>query len=121
MPGLLIGKVIIVTGATSGIGRASALAVAREGGKVVACGRRQAGGDALLAEVREAGGDARFIRADVSDESQVQAVVGTALAAFGRLDGAFNNAGILGDPDTPLHEATADNFRRVMDVNALAS
>lgn len=119
MPSLLADKVIIVTGATSGIGWATAVAIAREGGRVVACGRRQAEGDTLVAELRAAGGDARFVCADVSDETQVQAVVAEALGAFGRLDGAFNNAGILGDPDTPLHESTADNFRRVLDVNAL--
>ncbi|MBL8226449.1 MAG: glucose 1-dehydrogenase [Chromatiales bacterium] len=119
MPGRLTGKVVIVTGATSGIGRATALAIVREGGRVVACGRRQAEGDALVAEVRQAGGEVRFACADVSDEVQVQAVVAAAVSAFGRVDGAFNNAGILGDPDTPLHESTAGNFQRVMAVNAL--
>lgn len=119
MPGPLADKVIIVTGATSGIGRATAQAIAREGGRVVACGRRQAEGDSLVAGLRTAGGDARFVPADVSDESQVEAVVAAALGHFGRLDGAFNNAGILGDPDTPLHASTAANFRRVLDVNAL--
>lgn len=119
MPGLLTGKVIIVTGATSGIGRATALAVARAGGRVLACGRREAEGEALVAAIGQAGGEARFVRADVSDEAEVQAVVAAAVDAFGRIDGAFNNAGILGDPDTPLHESTAANFQRVMAVNAL--
>jgi NAD(P)-dependent dehydrogenase (short-subunit alcohol dehydrogenase family) len=119
MPRLLETKVIVVTGATAGIGRATALAVAREGGLVVACGRRQADGDALVAEIAASGGEARFVRADVSDEDQVAAVVAAAVSTFGRLDGAFNNAGILGAIDTPLHRATAANFRHVFDVNVL--
>lgn len=119
MTAALAGKVIIVTGATAGIGWATARAAAAAGARVVACGRRQVEGDALLAAIAAAGGEARFVRADVSQEADVEAVVATAVGVFGRLDGAFNNAGILGDYNTLLHAATAENFRRVMDVNAL--
>jgi NAD(P)-dependent dehydrogenase (short-subunit alcohol dehydrogenase family) len=90
------GKVALVTGGTSGIGRAAALAFAREGARVVVAGRRVEAGEQTVQLIREAGGDALFIRADVTQAAEVEALVNKALAAYGRLDYAFNNAGTEG-------------------------
>lgn len=91
-----IGKVAMVTGAGSGIGRAAAIAFAREGAKVVVSDIDMAGGEATVAAIRTVGGDARFVRTDVSDAVQVEAMVAACLEAYGRLDCAYNNAGIEG-------------------------
>jgi NAD(P)-dependent dehydrogenase (short-subunit alcohol dehydrogenase family) len=96
MGGLVEGKVVLVTGAASGIGRASALVFAREGAKVVACDIDEKGGDETLGLVREAGGEGEFLRTDVAREEQVEALVAYAVERFGRLDCAHNNAGITG-------------------------
>src|SRR4051794_19331407 len=88
------GKVAVVTGGTSGIGRAAALAFAKEGAKVVVAGRRAVEGEETVRLVKAQGGDALFMVTDVSHESQVKNLVGRTLEKFGRLDFAFNNAGI---------------------------
>src|SRR5687768_13757027 len=90
-------KVILITGATSGIGQATALAFAREGGKVVLSGRREKEGNQVLSQIRKAGGEGVFIKSDVSSEAQVEALVDHTLSTYGRLDAAFNNAGIEGE------------------------
>ena len=95
MAGLVEGKVALVTGAASGIGRASALLFAREGARVVASDV-DAEGKATAAAIAEAGGEALFVRADVTREDDVEALVGAARERFGRLDCAHNNAGITG-------------------------
>ncbi len=87
-------KVAIVTGATSGIGRETAIAFANCGAKVVACGRRTAEGEETLRMIRDRGGDAIFVKADICMADQAEALVKTAVDHFGRLDVAFNNAGI---------------------------
>lgn len=109
-------KVVIVTGATSGIGRATALAFAQEGAKVVLAGRRESEGAAAVAEIKAAGGEAQFVRTDVAVEADAKNLVEQALATYGRLDFAFNNAGIFADSG-PVTEATEDVYRRTFDIN----
>lgn len=94
--GRFAGKVVLITGATSGIGRATAKAFALEGAKVMFCGRREGLGQEVQAEIRAAGGEALFRRADVRAEADVAALVAACVQAFGGLDIAFNNAGIAG-------------------------
>ncbi len=112
-----ISPVVLVTGGTSGIGRAAARQFAAAGYRVAIAGRRQAEGEAVVAEIVKAGGTARFFRTDVTDEAQVKAMVDGAVAAFGRLDAAFNNAGV--ELAQPLTEATAESFHQVMTPNVL--
>jgi NAD(P)-dependent dehydrogenase (short-subunit alcohol dehydrogenase family) len=116
--GLLNDKVALVTGATSGIGRASALLFAREGARVALTGRRRHEGDALVAQIRADGGDALFIRADVLDSSAAD-VVAQVVARFGRLDVAFNNAGI--SAGGALDTVDEDVWDRVVDTNLKAA
>ncbi|MFB4273752.1 MULTISPECIES: SDR family NAD(P)-dependent oxidoreductase [unclassified Nonomuraea] len=87
------GKVILITGATSGMGRATAERIAAEGGRVVLAARGKEAGDALAAELRSAGGEATFVPADVTVEAEAAALVRQAVERYGRLDGAFNNVG----------------------------
>jgi NAD(P)-dependent dehydrogenase (short-subunit alcohol dehydrogenase family) len=112
------GKVALVTGAGSGIGRASALAFARAGARVVVADLDAAGGAETVRPVEELVGEARFVAADVSDEPAVSRLVAQTVEAFGRLDFAHNNAGI-GAPPSPLHEADRRAFDRVLAVNVV--
>ncbi|MDY3556887.1 glucose 1-dehydrogenase [Gemmata sp. JC717] len=109
------GKVVLITGGTSGIGRATAVAFAREGAKVVLSGRREKEGLAVAEAITTAGGTAYFVRADVANEADVKRLVDETVAQFGRLDVAFNNAGI--EMVVPLTEATEVDYRRVFDIN----
>jgi NAD(P)-dependent dehydrogenase (short-subunit alcohol dehydrogenase family) len=108
-------KVALVTGGTSGIGQATALAFARAGAKVVVSGRREKEGQAVVASIKNTGGEALFVQADVSRESDVIALVDKTVSTYGRLDLAFNNAGVewMG----PLEQATEAEYRRVFDIN----
>ena len=110
-------KVVLITGATSGIGTAAAEAFAREGAKVVVSGRREDKGAEVVGRITDAGGNAIFIRADVSDEAQVEALVAQAVAHFGRLDVAFNNAGIEGIMGERLDAQTQKDYREGFDIN----
>src|ERR1700726_4645410 len=101
--------VILITGALTGIGRATAFAFAKEGATVVASGRREAEGKALEAEFRSLGADAAFILADVRHEDEVRNLVEQTVARFGRLDVAVNNAGTVGKPG-PLAEQTSEGY-----------
>lgn len=94
--GRFAGKVVLITGATSGIGRAAARAFALEGAKVMFCGRREGLGREVEAEIRAAGGEATYRRADVRVEADVAALVDACVQTYGGLDIAFNNAGIAG-------------------------
>ena len=93
---LLAGKNALVTGAASGIGRAAALVFAREGARVIVADTADDGGEQTVAAIRKAGGEAQFVRCDVSRAADVEAMVAAAVKTFGRLDCAFNNAGIAG-------------------------
>jgi NAD(P)-dependent dehydrogenase (short-subunit alcohol dehydrogenase family) len=109
-------KVVLITGGTSGIGRATAVAFAREGASVVITGRRVEEGNRTLALVKSAGREGLFVRADVSRPADVENTLATLLARFGRLDIAFNNAGVE-DIAAPFHEQTVENYDRVMGIN----
>ncbi len=116
----LDGKVVVVTGGTSGIGRAAALALADAGASVVIGGRRTAEGEAVAGEIRSAGGEALFRKTDVTETAQTQALIQSAVDAFGGVDIAFNNAGTEGRGLVPLVEESEDNLRHVMEVNFFA-
>src|SRR5437016_4891580 len=90
------GKVALVTGGTSGIGKATAIAFARAGAKVVLTGRREKEGAQVVAEIEKLSGDAAFVRTDVAKDADVKAMVDFTVDKFGRLDVAFNNAGLEG-------------------------
>jgi NAD(P)-dependent dehydrogenase (short-subunit alcohol dehydrogenase family) len=110
------GKIALITGAGSGVGRAVALALLREGYAVVLAGRRREALERTAAEAGPAGPRALAVPADVSDPSAVEALFGATRDAFGRLDLLFNNAG-TGAPAVPLEELTVEQWRRVLDVN----
>ena len=101
MPGQLNHKAALITGAGSGIGRATALAFAREGARLFLTDISPAGGEETVALVKAAGGEARFMRTDVTKAADVEAMVNGALAAYGRLDIAHNNAGVGGTMFVP--------------------
>jgi len=111
------GKVALVTGGGSGIGRATAVAFAREGAQVVIGNRNVQRGEETVSMIRDAGGTASFKRTDVSVAAEVKALVDHAVTTYGRLDVAFNNAGIEGDSGPLLVEQTEANYDAVMDVN----
>ncbi|HEX7103266.1 MAG TPA: SDR family oxidoreductase [Nitrolancea sp.] len=116
MSGLLEGKVALVTGAAAGIGRASALAFAAAGARVVVADIDAEGGTATVQAITQSGGEALFVRVDVTKAADVNALVARTVEHFGRLDCAHNNAGMLGTV-APLIDSPDDNFDRVMDVN----
>lgn len=110
-------KVVIVTGASSGIGKVAARAFAREGACVVLAARRQEEGNQIAAEIKAAGGEAVFIQTDVARTQDVIKLVETTVATYGRLDCAFNNAGIGGDAMTLTADHSEENWDNVMSVN----
>jgi NAD(P)-dependent dehydrogenase (short-subunit alcohol dehydrogenase family) len=112
--------VVLITGALTGIGRATAFAFARSGAKVVVSGRHDEAGQSLAAELCDTGAQAEFVRADVREDDDVRNLVDRAVARFGRLDVAVNNAGTEGQPG-PLTEQTADCYRAVFDTNVLGT
>lgn len=110
------GKVALVTGAAAGIGRATAMAFAAEGAKVVVGDVDKPGGEETVSLIERSGGEALFVPSDISKPDQVEAFVRTAIETFGRLDHACNNAGIEGRI-VPLTEQTVENFDRIVSVN----
>jgi NAD(P)-dependent dehydrogenase (short-subunit alcohol dehydrogenase family) len=114
--GELSGKVAIVTGASAGIGRATALGMAGEGAAVVVADVDVERGEQTARDIVDKGGRARFVRTDVTDDASVAAMVQEAAASFGGLDLAFNNAGIEGSPSI-THECTPENWQRTLAVN----
>lgn len=115
----LKGKVAVITGGSSGIGKATALAFAREGAQVAIGARRQAEGDAVVQEIRDAGGEAIFVKTDVTAPEDVNALVKKTVEHFGKLDIAFNNAGIEGEHLAPVVEDSEKNIRNIFDVNVI--
>lgn len=112
--------VVLITGALTGIGRATAFAFARSGARLVVSGRRPAEGAALEAALRELGADAIFVRADVRHDEDVRNLVDQAIARFGRLDVAVNNAGTEGTPG-PVTEQTPESYAATFDTNVLGT
>lgn len=112
----LEGKIALVTGGTSGIGRETALLFAKSGASVAVAGRREAEGNETVELIRAAGGDALFVKADVSKGSEVEALVQRAVEKFGRLDVAFNNAGIEGEL-SPIVRQSEEDFDRTININ----
>jgi len=110
--------VVLITGALTGIGRAAAIAFGKKGAKVVVAGRREEAGEALVKELRSFGSEAEFIRADVRKEDDVRALVDQAVARFGRLDVAVNNAGTEGRGG-PITDQTAEAYAATFDTNVL--
>lgn len=111
------GKVAIVTGGSSGIGRAAAIAFAREGAKVVVASRRIKEGEETVQLVKKAGSDGFFIKTDVAKAADVRIMVEKTVATYGRLDYAFNNAGVIEQTPGPLVEQSEETFGRIMDIN----
>ncbi len=112
----LAGKVGIVTGGTSGIGRDAAVLFAKAGAKVVVAGRRDVEGKETIALIRAAGGEGLFVKTDVSQAADVRALVQKTVERFGRLDVAFNNAGIEGNW-VPITEQSEEDWDRTIDIN----
>ena len=112
--------VVLITGALTGIGRATALAFAKDGAHVVASGRREAEGKALEAELRGLGAEAAFIRADVRHDDEVRNLVDQTVARFGRIDSAVNAAGTEGQPG-PLIDQSSESYAATFDTNVLGT
>jgi NAD(P)-dependent dehydrogenase (short-subunit alcohol dehydrogenase family) len=110
--------VVLITGALTGIGRATALAFAKEGARLVVAGRREDAGQQLTTELRALGAEAEFIRADVRHESEVRDLVDRTVARFGRLDVAVNNAATEGQVG-PITDQTAESYAATFDTNVL--
>src|SRR5438132_18154 len=114
----LEGKVVLVTGGTSGIGKATAIQFARAGAKVVLSGRREKEGKEIVRQIEKLGGEAAFVRGDIGKDDDVKKMVDFTIDKFGGLDIAFNNAGV--EWKAPLDQATEAEYRRVFDTNVWA-
>ncbi|MEH2407237.1 SDR family oxidoreductase [Nostoc sp.] len=116
MRGEFDGKVTIVTGGSSGIGKATVIAFGKAGAKVVVAARRDSEGEETVNLIKQAGSEALFVKTDVAQVSQVEALVSKTVETYGRLDFAFNNAGIDGG-NAPLHEQSLEQFDQLIAVN----
>jgi NAD(P)-dependent dehydrogenase (short-subunit alcohol dehydrogenase family) len=112
MPGRLEGKVALVTGGASGIGRATALTFAREGAKLIVADMNEEGGHQTVHMITENGGEATFVQVDVSQATAVEAMISKTVETYGRLDCAHNNAGIGSRPWVRLHELPEESWDR---------
>jgi NAD(P)-dependent dehydrogenase (short-subunit alcohol dehydrogenase family) len=112
--------VVLITGALTGIGRATALTFANEGARLVISGRREQEGNKLLAELRKLGAEAEFVRSDVRHDEDVRSLVDKTVERFGRLDVAVNCAGTEGTPG-PITEQTAESYAATFDTNVLGT
>jgi NAD(P)-dependent dehydrogenase (short-subunit alcohol dehydrogenase family) len=112
--------VVLITGALTGIGRATALAFAKDGASVVVSGRRKDAGQALVAELHKLGAKAEFVQADVRHEDDVRSLIDQTVKRFGRLDVAVNNAGTEGRPG-PVTEQTAETYAATFETNVLGT
>lgn len=112
--------VVLITGALTGIGRATALAFANEGARLVVSGRHDEEGQKLVAELRERGAEAEFLRSDVRHEDDLRSLIDKTVARFGRLDAAVNCAGTEGTPG-PVTEQTAETYAATFDTNVLGT
>jgi NAD(P)-dependent dehydrogenase (short-subunit alcohol dehydrogenase family) len=112
--------VVLITGALTGIARATAFVYAKKGAKLVVSGRREDAGAALVEELRTAGAQAEFVRADVRSDADVSALVDAAVARFGRLDIAINTAGTEGQPGAAIDQ-TAESYAATFDTNVLGT
>jgi len=110
------GKVALITGGNAGIGRAAAIEFAKQGANVVVSGRREKEGRDVIAEIKALGGEAIFVKTDVSKASDVKAMIEQTLAKFGRLDFAFNNAGVE-QLLTPLPDLSEESYDQIIDIN----
>jgi short-subunit dehydrogenase involved in D-alanine esterification of teichoic acids len=113
-------QVVLITGALTGIGRAAALAFAREGHRIAVAGRHEEAGQELVTELRALGTDVEFLRADVRHEDDVRTMVDRTVARFGRVDVAVNNAGTEGQPG-PVTQQTANSYAATFDTNVLGT
>ena len=113
---ILENKVALVTGGTSGIGKATAIAFGNAGAKVVFSGRREEEGENTANSMRQSGAECLFVRSDVSSESDIKALIQKTVESYGRMDCAFNNAGI-DSPTKPLHEQSIEDFDKLMAIN----
>src|SRR2546422_11024962 len=112
--------VVLITGALTGIGRATAVAFAQEGARVVVSGRREQEGKKLEKELRELGAEAEFVKTDVRHDDDIRALIDKTVARFGRLDAAVNCAGTEGTPG-PVTEQTAETYAATFDINVLGT
>ena len=117
MAGLLEGKISLVTGAGSGIGQATSLVMAREGATIVVSDINADGAEETLSTIKEAGGNGMFVHADVSRPDEVAALIAQVVSAYGRVDCAYNNAGVEGYMAGRLHEYPEDQWDRLIDIN----
>ncbi|MEE9911887.1 MAG: SDR family oxidoreductase [Deltaproteobacteria bacterium] len=115
---MFAGKIALVTGATSGMGRATAIAFAREGAKVVMAARREQRGQEVMDQIAAEGGESIFVKTDVRDPRDVENLFKTIMAKYGRLDFAFNNAGISLPHVPTILKTTDEEWDRLMETNA---
>merc|ERR1712072_1062558 len=115
-PGRFDGKVVLITGGTSGLGADAAVHITAEGGKVVITGRREEKGNEVVSIIKKAGGEASFVQASVGNEDDCKRIVDECVEKYGKLDGAFNNAGVAGEMAS-IHECSLEEWQRVMQTN----
>jgi NAD(P)-dependent dehydrogenase (short-subunit alcohol dehydrogenase family) len=121
MSGRVAGKIALVTGGASGIGRAIALTFAREGAKLVIADMNADGGQQTVHMITENGGEATFVQVDVSHATEVEAMISKAVETYGRLDCAYNNAGVTQRAYPPTGAFPEDDWHRVLAINLTGS